>query len=73
MGKREPNQSPADALDAWVLGMVAQKARESVPGGNVALAFSAFLSEVAGDPYLYKMRWSRAVHAPASNDKGRAL
>ncbi len=59
---RARNQSAGDALDAWVLGFVASLARRSVPGCDEELAFSAFMSEVAGDPYLYKMGLSRAVH-----------
>lgn len=63
------SQSAGDALDAWVLGLVAQKARESVPGGDEELAFSALMSEMAGDPYLYKMRWSQVVRV----DQRRAV
>ncbi len=54
------NEQGAGAfLDRWVLGAVAEKARESCPDKETA--FSAFLSEVAGDPYLAKMPYARAV------------
>lgn len=51
-------RAATNALDAWVLGLVAQKCRESV---SRDVAFSAFLSEVAGDPYLSKMEYAKVV------------
>jgi hypothetical protein len=47
------------ALDGWVLSLVAKAARESAPDEEAA--FSAFLSEVAGDEYLSSMELARAV------------
>ncbi len=55
-------------LDGFVLGAVAEKARESCPDKETA--FSAFLSEVAGDPYLAKMPYARAVKTRKATKAG---
>ncbi len=62
--RREANS----ALDGWVLGQVAQTARRSAP--DEVTAFSAFLSEVAGDPYLAKMPYARAVKTRKATKAG---
>jgi hypothetical protein len=46
-------------LDREVLTLVARSIRESVRGEDEA--FSAFLSEVAGDPYLRAMPLAKMV------------
>ena len=49
-----------NTLDAWVLGLVARKARDTLPHDEGA-AYSAFLSEVAGSAYLSRMPLARGL------------
>lgn len=44
-------------LDIMVIKHLVQKARESVPRGDMEAAESAFLSEVAHGPYAYYFPW----------------
>ena len=60
---RERKRAAERALDAWVLGLTAEATRESCPDDDAA--FSAFLSEIAGDPYLSKMEYAKVVRVGA--------
>lgn len=57
-------------MDAHVIRWLAQKARESVPRGNRALAESAFCSEVAANEYADRFPWLKPTPNPAHETKG---
>ncbi len=67
--ERERKRAGLRALEAFVLNVVAGRARESLT--DEADAFSAFLSEIAGSDYLSKMEAAKVVRVPGTRRKGR--
>lgn len=55
---RATARAARNSLDAWVLGLLAQNCRALLPRDE---AFSAFLSEIAGDKFLSKMEYAKVV------------
>lgn len=66
MTKAQRKRAGRRYIDRMVLGFVAYMARESCPA---ACAHSAFLSEVAGDPYLATLEPAKPLRTKPMSER----